>query len=100
MIAVPQPAGAVKRFHPDGLQEAMISSWDRMRANLDGEPLPEPHPLLDALYNASKEAVDELSEVHGSGMIEFMAGEESIVRGDIERPGPVATWNEEGTVCK
>lgn len=98
MIAVPQPDGSVKRFHPDELIPAMVSSWERMRASLDGEDLPEPHPLLDALYNASEETVEELCEVHGEGMVGFIAGEEQIVRGDVERPGPEVTWN--GGVCE
>jgi hypothetical protein len=97
-IAVPQPDGSVKRFHPDALVEAMTSSWSRMRASLDGEPLPEPHPLLEALYNASEKTVGELSEVHGVGLVGFVAGEEAVVRGDVERPGPEVTWN--GGVCE
>lgn len=98
MIAVPQPDGSVKRFHPDALVDALVSSWGRIRASVDGEPLPDPHPLLDALYNASGEAVEELCRVHGDGMIGFMAGEESVVRGDVERPGPAVSWN--GGVCE
>lgn len=98
MIAVPQPDGRVLRFHPDTLMDAMVSSWERGRAHIDGESLPEPHPLLDALYNASEEAVDELCGVHGEGMIGFIAGEEGVVRGDVGRPGPEVTWN--GGVCE
>ncbi len=98
MIVVPQPDGSVKRFHPDALIDALVSSWGRIRANLDGEPLPEPHPLLDALYNASEEVVDELCGVHGEGLVGFVFGEEQIVRGDVERPGPEVTWN--GGVCE
>lgn len=94
MILVPQPDGSVKRFHPDALLDALVSSYDRGRAHLEGEPLPEPHPLLQALYSASEETVNELSEAHGMGMVGFMAGEEQIVRGDVERPGPEVTWNE------
>jgi hypothetical protein len=78
-----------------GSLESRLSCLER--AGL-GESLPEPHPLLDALYNASGEAVDELCRVHGDGMISFMAGEERVVRGDVERPGPEVTWN--GGVCE
>jgi hypothetical protein len=97
MIVVPQPDGSVKRFHPDALMDALVSSCDRGRAQLDGEAIPEPHPLLDALYGASEEAVEELVGVHGWGL-GMLAGEEEVVRGDVERPGPEVSWS--GGVCQ
>ncbi len=100
MVVVPQPDRSEKRFHPDELVEAWLVSIDRCKAHTGGEPLPEPHPPLDALYNASEEVVNELSSVHGEGMVGFMAGEEEIYRGDAERPGPAVSWNSEGTVCE
>lgn len=100
MVVVPQPDGSVKRFHPDDLVEAWLVCIARCKAHTGGETLPEPHPLLDALYNASEEVINELSAAHGKGMVGFMAGEEEIYRGDAERPGPPVMWDEDGRTCR
>jgi hypothetical protein len=103
MIVVSQPDGSIKRFHPEALMDALVSNWERGVAYRAGEePLPEPHPLLDALYNAPEEVVEELCDIPGTGMVGFIASEEVLFffRGDVERPGPEVTWNSEGTVCE
>jgi hypothetical protein len=32
-------------------------------------------------------------------VVGLLLGEDMIMRGEIERPGPPVEWNEEGTVC-
>jgi hypothetical protein len=68
-------------------------------AKLAGDPLPGPHPLLDALYNGSEEALEELAKTEGTCIL-TLAGEEEILREDRERSGALGSWNGEGTVCE
>lgn len=103
MIVVPQSerfGGGVAKFPERALVEAQVSSFARLRAHGGDEPLPEPHPLLDALYRAPAGVVEELASIHGSG-VSFLAGEEEVFRGDVERAslGPPAEWDGEGKVC-
>lgn len=99
MSIVPQKGGGAARFPERALLDALACSYDRGRAHMIGEPLPAPHPLLYALYNAPEGAVEELASAHGWG-ISFLAGEEGIFRGDVRRPGPAVEWDDEGTVCR
>lgn len=100
LIDIPQMDGTVQRFPEDSVTEAMVSHFERGRAHLDGTPyedLPPPHPLVEALRGARD--LDTLVGTHGT-VISFLLGEEEILRGERERPGPAVTWNEEGTVCQ
>lgn len=100
LIDIPQVDGTVERFLGDAVMEAMVSHFERGRAHLDGTPheeLPPPHPLVDALRGARD--LDALVGTHGT-IISFLLGEEEILRGERERPGPPVTWNATGTVCE
>ncbi len=100
LIAIPQIDGTIQRFYDDAVMEAMLSHYDRGRARLNGslyEDLPPAHPLVDALRGARD--LEALVRTHGT-VVSFLVGEEEILRGERERPGPAVSWNDEGTVCQ
>ena len=68
----------------------------RGRRAFDGEEPGPAHPFIVALRTANNQ--EALISEQGT-MIGQLLGEDEIIRGVLERPGPPVEWNEEGTVC-
>jgi hypothetical protein len=54
------------------------------------------HPFVVALRTATN--LEALMAEHGTVLGNWV-GEDTIIRGKTERPGPPVTWSEDGTVC-
>lgn len=101
MIAVPQRGGGVKRFPQQAIGDALVRTVNRSRAHDAGEldTAPRPHPFVEALMNAPEDALQAMTAEHGTGFL-LILGEEEILAGKKERPGPPCEWNDSGTVCR
>jgi hypothetical protein len=54
------------------------------------------NPFVVALRTATN--MEALMAEEGT-VVGLLLGEDMIMRGEIERPGPPVEWNDEGTVC-
>ena len=77
--------GTTASFHQDAVMECLLYESERGRAHFDGEPVPPAHPLVEALRNA--EDLVELTKRQGT-ILALWVGEDEIIRGERERPGP------------
>lgn len=89
--------GTVARFRGEAFEECFLHEYNRGKRHYDDEDPGPAHPLVEALRNA-KDLQGVIAE-HGTIMGHFV-GEDAIIRGEMERPGPPVKWNEAGTVCE
>jgi hypothetical protein len=88
MIAIPQRDGTVRRFYAREVwPECFLHETDRWRRHYDGEDPGEAHPFVEALRGAQEGVVEGLVPEQGT-MIRHFLGEDAIIRGEMERPGP------------
>jgi hypothetical protein len=95
-IAVEHEDGTTSRFQEDAVMDAFLHEMERGRRHHFGEEPGEAHPFIVALRSATN--MDALMAEQGT-VVGLLLGEDMIMRGEIERPGPPVEWNEEGTVC-
>jgi hypothetical protein len=75
----------VARFHPDAFKECFLHEMERGRQH-HGRQDPGPaHPLVEALRKAKD--LEGLMQEHGT-ILGHLVGEDAIMRGEMERPGP------------
>jgi hypothetical protein len=92
-IEIPQADGTVKRFATgrDGelWGEVFIHEYERGRRHYEGEdPASLPaHPVVEALRSTSDTDLATLMSEHGT-ILGHWLGEDEIIRGLRERPGP------------
>jgi hypothetical protein len=80
--------GTTSRFHEDEVfPGCFLHETDRWRRNHFGEDPGPAHPFVEALRNAAPGEVERLVPTQGT-MIEHFLGEDEIIRGERERPGP------------
>ncbi len=89
--------GSTARFTLDAFEECFLREDERSRAHYDGEEVPPAHPMTVALREAKD--LEAVVKEYGT-MMGIFVGEDEIMRGVRERPGPPVKWNEEGTVCQ
>ncbi len=96
MVVVEHEDGTTSNFQEDAVINAFLHEMERGRRHHCGEELGDAHPFVVALRTATnmKALMAEQGRVVG-----LLLGEDMIMRGEIERPGPPVEWNEEGTVC-
>ncbi len=97
LIVVEHEGGATSRFTEDAFTEAFLHENERGGRHFDGEEPGPAHPLVVALRTATN--LEALMAEHGT-MTGFFVGEDEIIRGLKERPGPPVMWNGDGTVCE
>ncbi len=73
------------RFPSSAFMECFMHESERLREHYFGEPVRDAHPLVKALRKA-KDLRRVMAE-HGT-MLGHWVGEDQIIRGEAERPGP------------
>jgi hypothetical protein len=96
MILVEHEDGTISRFQEDTVRDAFLHEIDRGRRHHFGEEPGDAHPFVVALRTATN--LEALMAEQGT-VVGLLLGEDKIMRGEIERPGPPVEWNDEGTVC-
>jgi hypothetical protein len=98
LVAVRDEDGTVSRWPlvDDLFREVFLHEHERGNRHFDGEDPGPAHPFVVALRTAAN--LEDLMAEQGT-MLGFWVGEDEIVRGVKERPGPPVEWNDEGTVC-
>lgn len=76
--------------------ECFLHETDRGRRDYFGEEPGEAHPLTVALRTATN--LEHLMRENGTIPGHFV-GEDEVLRGLRERPGPPVEWSEDGTTC-
>ncbi len=98
VITVRHPDGSTSRFHQDAVMECFMHEMDRGKKHRDGETpqgdADDAHPLTVALRTATN--LEDLMGEEGT-VLGLFVGEDEIMRGVRERPGPPVEGN--GTVC-
>jgi len=80
--------GTTARFYEDEVfPECFVHEMERGDRHFGGEDPGPPHPFVEALRNAAEGEVERLVPTQGT-MILFFLGEDAIMRGEMERPGP------------
>lgn len=86
-ITVVQEDGTVKRFHQDAFMDCFVHETERGRRHFFGEYPGPAHPMVEALREVSGSELNRLMGEHGT-MLGHFVGEDQIIRGERERPGP------------
>jgi hypothetical protein len=85
--------GSIVQFREDEIwPSAFIHEAERGRRHFDGDEPGPAHPFVVALRNAAPGEVERLVPTQGT-IIALWLGEDAIIRGERERPGPPATEN-------
>ena len=80
--------GTTAHFYEDELgAELFLHEYDRGKRHFDGEDSGPTHPFVKALRNAAPGEVERLVPREGTCILHFL-GEDAIMRGERERPGP------------
>src|ERR687893_1433044 len=79
--------GTRARFYNDEYIEAFLWESERGRRHYFGEEPGPAHPLVEALRKVSDEEMARIVSEHGT-LLGMMVGEDQIMRGERERPGP------------
>jgi hypothetical protein len=98
MVTIELRDGTTARFYDDEMMECFVHEMERGRRHYFGEDPGDAHPVIEALRNAREGELERLVPTEGT-FLAMLVGEDEIIRGERERPGPPVTWNEEGTVC-
>ncbi len=86
-IRVRQRDGTVKTFREDEWTECFLHEHERLLRNFKGEEPGPAHPFVEALRNAAEGEVERLVPDQGTMILHWL-GEDEIIRGERERPGP------------
>lgn len=93
LAAVEHEDGTVSRWPLDDLFEDIFTREYGRWTQDDPGPA---HPFVVALRTATN--LEALMAEHGT-VLGHWVGEDAIIRGEAERPGPPVRWSEDGTVC-
>jgi hypothetical protein len=86
LVIVELEDGTSVRFRAEEIfPECFLHELDRMGRELDGEELGPAHPFVEALRQATN--LEALASEQGTMILNFV-GEDEILRGVRERPGP------------
>ena len=96
LVVVEHEDGTTSRFQEDAVMDAFLHEMERGRRHYFREEPGDAHPFVVALRTATN--MEALMAERGT-VVGLLLGEDMIMRGEIERPGPRVEWNEEGTVC-
>jgi hypothetical protein len=85
--------GSTARFKENEVWPSCFThEYERGRRHFDGEDPGPAHPFVEALRQAAPGEVERLVPTQGT-IITLWLGEDEIIRGERERPGPPATEN-------
>ena len=87
MISIKLEDGTVVWYSPDDYKDCFLHEMGRLRRHYHGQDPGECHPLVAALRQLSDEDMARVVQDHGK-MLGHLVGEDRIIRGEIERPGP------------
>lgn len=80
--------GTVARFRDGEIYpECFMHEYERLRRHFEGEEPGPAHPFVEALRNAAEGEVERLVPDQGTMILHWL-GEDEIIRGERERPGP------------
>ena len=99
MIVIRQRDDTVKMFGEADYIACFLHEYERGARHFDGEDPGPAHPMIEALRNAAEGEVERLTPTLGTLILNWL-GEDEVIRGERERPGPPVKWNEAGTVCE
>ncbi len=100
MITFELRDGTTAKFYADEVwPECFMHEAERGRRHYFGEDPGPAHPFIEALRNAREGELERLVPTEGT-FLALLVGEDEIIRGERERPGPPVKWNAEGTVCE
>ena len=85
LITFERKDGTVARFPQEAFTECFLHEWERGKRHHEGEDPGPAHPMVDALRDAKD--IKAIMCEHGTMMGAFV-GEDAIMRGEVERPGP------------
>lgn len=92
--------GTTAKFYSDEVfPSCFLHEVGRGRRHYFGEEPGPAHPMIMALRKVSEAELARIVSEQGT-ILEQLLGEDEIMRGLRERPGPPVRWNEEGTVCE
>jgi hypothetical protein len=77
--------GTMARFGPDAFEECFLHEYERGRRHFEGGDPGSTHPLVEALRKAKD--LEGLMRTEGT-WLGHLVGEDMIMRGEMERPGP------------
>jgi hypothetical protein len=86
-IDIRQRDGTTRRFYEPDYMECFLHEYERLRKHFDGEDPGPAHPMVEALRGAADGELERLVPTQGT-MILHWVGEDEIIRGERERPGP------------
>jgi hypothetical protein len=98
LVTVEHEDGTVSRWPlgDEGFAEVFVHEYERWTRDDEEGPGPA-HPFVVALGTATN--LEALMSEHGT-ILGHWVGEDAIIRGLKERPGPPVQWNDEGTICE
>ena len=80
--------GTIARFYEDEvIPECLVHEFERGGRHYVGDDPGPAHPLVEALRDAAPGELERLIPVHGT-IIGLFVGEDEIIRGERDRPGP------------
>jgi len=98
LVAVELEDGTTARFREEEIfPECFLHEFDRGKRHYDGEDPGPAHPFIEALRRAANP--EAIASEHGTFILNLL-GEDEVIRGVRERPGPPVKWNAEGTTCE
>ena len=87
MIVFELEDGTTARFHQDEFLDCFVHEMERGRRHCFGEDPGSAHPIIKALRKVSDEEMARVVRDHGM-LLGDLVGEDEIIRGLKERPGP------------
>jgi hypothetical protein len=87
MVEIGQADGSTARFYEGEIVECFLHEHERGGRNFHGEEPGPAHPFVEALRGAAPGEVERLVPDHGTILLHLL-GEDEIIRGERERPGP------------
>lgn len=79
--------GTTARFHEDAVMECFAYEMARGRRHYFGDEPGPAHPIVEALRDVSEAELERAVKDQGT-MLGHVVGEDKIIRGERERPGP------------
>jgi hypothetical protein len=87
LIVIRQADGTVRRFQDEDWTACFLYEYDRGRRHFQGEEPGPAHPMVEPLKNSAEGELERLVPTEGTIILQWL-GEDEIIRGERERPGP------------
>lgn len=87
MVTVELKDGSTAHFYQDEVADCFLQEFERGGRHFVGEDPGPAHPFVEALRNAAPGELERLAPTQGTIIFHYV-GEDEIIRGERERPGP------------